>query len=328
MSRIFQKMLIVTLVVLATIFITTSSGAALESYSQDFETMTPNQGYPPNDLSADGWSVFGIVWDTDPYTEPANQVYAYGPFGAANGAPGSMQGVATGEGGPAQGDVVLNKYSDYNNTDQTFRYIQALTFQQQTIGAEDIGLWRFTYDAKIGNLEADSSAFAYIQTIHPTLFFQTGFVHNDSTELSGKWGTYALDFLIDESRVGDVLSFGFSAISTEYNGSAVFYDNLSFGRVDADGDGIPDSADNCMEIANANQRDTDGDGIGNFCDADLNDDCIVNVVDLGIVKSVFFSTDADADFNGDGIVNVIDVGLMKASFFEAPGPSGLPNACM
>lgn len=35
---------------------------------------------------------------------------------------------------------------------------------------------------------------------------------------------------------------------------------------DADGDGIPDSADNCPEVANADQADTDGDGIGDACD--------------------------------------------------------------
>ena len=48
---------------------------------------------------------------------------------------------------------------------------------------------------------------------------------------------------------------------------------------------------------------------------------IVNAVDLGLFKSVFFSADANADFNGDGVVNVIDLGTLKAFFFLAPGPS-------
>jgi hypothetical protein len=107
-------------------------------------------------------------------------------------------------------------------------------------------------------------------------------------------------------------------------------DNIAYGRIadaDVDGDGILDGADNCVEVANASQRDTDGDGIGNVCDADLNNDCIVNATDLGLLKSVFFTTDADADFNGDGAVNATDLGAMKSVFFGAPGPSSLANAC-
>ena len=81
--------------------------------------------------------------------------------------------------------------------------------------------------------------------------------------------------------------------------------------------------DNCTLVPNANQRDTDGDGYGNICDADINNDGIVNVIDLGLFRAVFFTGDADADFNGDGIVNVIDLGVLKSGFFQPPGPSGL-----
>jgi hypothetical protein len=228
------------LVVSAAIAFAPSSNAALTAYSQDFEAMTPLQGWPPNDLSADGWVIFGFAWDADPYTDPtypnpssANIVFSYGPHDAANGAPGSIQGVDnTGQGGPDQGNVVLSKFSDYNNPTQDTLYIQADTFQTQTITAGDVGsLWRFTYDAKIGNLEADSSAFAYIQTIAPITFFQTALVLNDSTNLPDTWGTYTLDLFITPFLEGDILSFGFSATSTNYNGSAVFYDNLSFIKV-------------------------------------------------------------------------------------------------
>jgi hypothetical protein len=93
--------------------------------------------------------------------------------------------------------------------------------------------------------------------------------------------------------------------------------------VDTDGDGVADDLDNCTLEANADQRDSNGDGFGNVCDADLDNDGVINFTDLGLLRLVFFGSDADADFNGDGVVNFIDLGVMRQTFFGAPGPSGL-----
>ncbi|MEL7450395.1 MAG: thrombospondin type 3 repeat-containing protein, partial [Pseudomonadota bacterium] len=100
-----------------------------------------------------------------------------------------------------------------------------------------------------------------------------------------------------------------------------------FGRADFDGDGVLDSADNCIEIANPDQRDSNGDGFGNVCDADLNNDCLVNFEDIGVMRSVFFTDDADADLNGDGVVRFLDLGILRSQLFMPPGPSGVTNAC-
>ncbi|MDH3588073.1 MAG: pullulanase-type alpha-1,6-glucosidase, partial [Gammaproteobacteria bacterium] len=54
--------------------------------------------------------------------------------------------------------------------------------------------------------------------------------------------------------------------------------------VDSDGDGIADAIDNCSELANTDQRDTNGDGFGNRCDPDFNNDGVVNFTDLAIIK--------------------------------------------
>ena len=80
-------------------------------------------------------------------------------------------------------------------------------------------------------------------------------------------------------------------------------------------------------MANTRQRDTNGDGFGNSCDADLNNDCTVNLIDMSMMKAVLFTNDPDADLNGDGIVNLKDLVRLRRSLFEAPGPSGVPNAC-
>lgn len=127
------------------------------------------------------------------------------------------------------------------------------------------------------------------------------------------------------------------AIATDTAGGiAVSVDSARAGSCadnDADCDSIPDSVDNCTLVDNADQRDTDGDDIGNACDADIAvpNNCIVNAVDLGRFKLAFFSTpmainwNADADFDGNNIVNAIDLGVIKQQFFRAPGPSA--NGC-
>lgn len=94
---------------------------------------------------------------------------------------------------------------------------------------------------------------------------------------------------------------------------------------DADGDGFVDLADNCTLHANSGQSDTNGDGYGNACDPDLNGDLIVNILDLGLVKDVFFSTNivSDADFNNDTNINLPDLAIISDFFFGSPGPSAL-----
>jgi len=96
---------------------------------------------------------------------------------------------------------------------------------------------------------------------------------------------------------------------------------------DTDWDGIANSSDNCLYDANPAQIDADDDGIGNRCDADFNNDCIVNALDLGLFRSQFFGNNPVFDLNGDGIVATVDLGLLKYYFFSPPGPSGTANIC-
>jgi len=96
--------------------------------------------------------------------------------------------------------------------------------------------------------------------------------------------------------------------------------------VDTDGDGVPDAIDNCIMVANPDQRDTHGNGIGNACNGDLNNDGVVNSIDYSILKNRLFLNDPDADLNGDGVVNSIDFSIMKTLLLKPPGPSCCPPA--
>ena len=101
---------------------------------------------------------------------------------------------------------------------------------------------------------------------------------------------------------------------------------------DADGDGIPDSSDNCTLVSNPTQLDANGDGYGNICDADLNNSGLVTTADFGILRSVLNQsasaspTAAAADLNGSGTVTTADFGILRARLNTAPGPSGLACA--
>ncbi len=101
------------------------------------------------------------------------------------------------------------------------------------------------------------------------------------------------------------------------------YADIGWGLVDEDNDLVPDINDNCQLTANGDQRDSNGDGFGNLCDADLNNDGIVNFLDISLLGNLFLSTDADADLNGDGVVNFLDVSIIGNAFLTEPGPSGV-----
>ena len=100
------------------------------------------------------------------------------------------------------------------------------------------------------------------------------------------------------------------------------------GSPDSDDDNLVDRADNCVEVANTDQRDTDADGIGNFCDGDFNNDCAQNFIDLGLMQESFFQAgDLHTDMDGDMTTNFSDLGLLKTTFFMPPGPSAPPHVC-
>ena len=92
--------------------------------------------------------------------------------------------------------------------------------------------------------------------------------------------------------------------------------------IDSDGDTVIDGEDNCSAVSNVVQLDSDSDGYGNHCDADLNNDGLVNFGDLALFRQAFGSNDPHADLNGDGVVNLGDPAVFRLGFGKPPGPSG------
>ena len=102
--------------------------------------------------------------------------------------------------------------------------------------------------------------------------------------------------------------------------------------VDRDQDGIGDTADNCWLESNADQRDTNNDGFGNRCDADVDDDGLVDrsngqiypVDQRGDLEAITLSArsgfyDPNHDLDGDGEVNERDLLIARLALNRAPG---------
>lgn len=74
---------------------------------------------------------------------------------------------------------------------------------------------------------------------------------------------------------------------------------------DYDDDGVADTADNCSFVSNADQKDSDGDGQGDLCDADLKDDDGDGVPN-GRDNCVNTANTQQLDGDGDGVGDVCD----------------------
>jgi len=153
----------------------------------------------------------------------------------------------------------------------------------------------------------------------------TGFVANGLTEALFETTTQTIGGSDTNGDGVDDLLLGAPSVNYPDDPDRAY---VIYGRaVDTDRDGIADGSDDCTLVANADQRDTDGDGIGNICDPDLDNSCIVNGVDFLILRSRFGSDDEDADLNGDGRVARADLRILRDALGDAPGPSGVPNIC-
>ncbi|NNF61387.1 MAG: hypothetical protein HKN06_08670 [Gammaproteobacteria bacterium] len=143
----------------------------------------------------------------------------------------------------------------------------------------------------------------------------------DVTDGGGGLMTSASYVLVDS--VGQPSAIGASS-SASYILTAGFH-----AAPDTDTDLVRDFLDNCSLDPNSDQFDSNSDGFGNICDADLNDDGFVDLQDLAVLRTVFLTQpgnpawNPDADFNNDGAVDLIDASIMRVRFLQAPGPSGI-----
>lgn len=79
-------------------------------------------------------------------------------------------------------------------------------------------------------------------------------------------------------------------------------------RIDKDGDNVSDNGDNCPSIANPNQADKDLDGLGDVCDADIDNDGVLNKdADGKVLDNCPYVANRDQlDDDGDSVGDACD----------------------
>ncbi len=100
---------------------------------------------------------------------------------------------------------------------------------------------------------------------------------------------------------------------------------------DSDGDLVPDWCDNCRLAANRSQRDAQGDGHGDACDCDFDQNGVCNIddfnaflVDRGAGAGAGADAGSGTDMNGDGAVDDADFALFEPLYAAgAPGPGAV-----
>ncbi|MEN1680083.1 MAG: PEP-CTERM sorting domain-containing protein [Planctomycetota bacterium] len=210
-----------------------SASAQLSSYSQDFESLDRTVGTA---LSDDGWLLFASGING----APGFDNFGAGPFGAPNDIAGPQVSVIsdTLSGDPPAGNQGLVVFSDYNSglhqDPNDPRDLVISVFQEQIIDASDIGksvTFDFLADGNANPPTGDAIAEAFLITLDPNNDFAAtnNLAVNTTTVAEGALlqGSLSLD-ITDPALVGQILQFGFRNTASDFEGSAVDYDNVSF----------------------------------------------------------------------------------------------------
>lgn len=112
------------------------------------------------------------------------------------------------------------------------------------------------------------------------------------------------------------LGAGLAGCEAEGDGSSGSGGNTPVAnQTDQDGDGVPDTTDNCPTIPNPGQADSDGDGIGDACPERFCED-----------PAQRFTVDIGSVIPADGATNVSTGSLIQATFSHQPNLASLENS--
>jgi hypothetical protein len=256
-------------------------------------------------------------------------------------------------GSDADGDPVTFSVASGPSNGTLSGTVPTLTY---TPDADFFGSDSFTYEASAGGLDSNIATVTItVNAVNDAPLADAGF---DEIVIAGS--TVSLDGSASSDGEGDALTFSWTFVTMPDASTAVFSDPAAVSPsfvadlvgdyvvalvasdgsddsapatvtitadLDTDIDGVPQSLDNCTAVANADQRDTDGDGYGNLCDGDLNNDGEANTLDLNLYRLAHRTElgednyDPDADFNGDDSIDTLDLNIYRGLHRQPLGPS-------
>ena len=316
---------------IAVLVATSSANAQLSSYSQNFDALTPS----PTVLADDGWTFFSDNAGLGAY------------FDVAPGEGPQISALASDD----AGNQYINFYANYDNetvhTTPSLNEAISLFQSQNFTGAEaaEGATWTFNFDFAANPealLSGTTTTGAFIRVFDGAF----NLLDEQALDTTGATTTFTTGTLSQTLNPlwedGGTIQFGFNNLVGRFEGSGIFYDNLSFvdaasapvGDFDVDGDvdcddldsyignlGSPASGleqldlngDNMITIADANLHittliETTNDQVGTF-PGDLNCDGTVNVLGdaFALVANLGsnVSSYSEGDINFDGTVNVL-----------------------
>jgi len=131
----------------------------------------------------------------------------------------------------------------------------------------------------------------------------------DSNVDAGVSAEYLMGIVTEKADCGNGINVGAEVLQSsadpvsENDSAWINIDVLEFGA-DTDNDGVLDNVDNCPLIANPDQADTDGDGIGDVCEPDTDGDDVIDDSD----NCPLIKNPDQADTDGDGVGDACDGG--------------------
>lgn len=173
--------------------------------------------------------------------------------------------------------------------------LAAIPFQENDSGgAGEIGSLAVNHAGQLFGVEIQDNRAPNLSSrlvrIDPAT--DAGTISGDAGDDAGDAGVFAGAYTI--TTLG-VTAYGDDAGIGQVPLSAIAF------NVDFDDDGVLDGADNCPDVANPDQKDSDGNGVGDACDPNFKPDSGPSAIDSGapVGRDASIGSDGGGDGNGD-----------------------------